>query len=126
MEGPAFDLMMGVDFYKMMGVMTDEARLIGGGANNRLWMQILSNMFGVKMIRPKNLQYIGALGAALIAGVGAGLISSFDAVSDVIQLSDSAQPDGGEMEKYRRLLPVFKHFYESLMPAYKELSQFTF
>ena len=89
-------------------------------------MQILSNMFGVKMIRPKNLQYIGALGAALIAGVGAGLISSFDAVSDVIQLSDSAQPDGGEMEKYRRLLPVFKHFYESLMPAYKELSQFTF
>ena len=115
MEGPAFDLMMGVDFYKMMGVMTDEARLIGGGANNRLWMQILSNMFCVKMIRPKNLQYIGALGAALIAGVGAGLISSFDAVSDVIQLSDSAQPDGGEMEKYRRLLPVFKHFYESLM-----------
>ena len=123
---PGVDLMMGVDFYKMMGVMTDEARLIGGGANNRLWMQILSNMFGVKMIRPKNLQYIGALGAALIAGVGAGLISSFDAVSDVIQLSDSAQPDGGEMEKYRRLLPVFKHFYESLMPAYKELSQFTF
>ncbi len=126
MEGPAFDLMMGVDFYKMMGVMTDEARLIGGGANNRLWMQILSNMFDVKMIRPKNLQYIGALGAALIAGVGAGLISSFDAVSDVIQLSDSAQSDGEEMEKYRRLLPVFKHFYESLMPAYKELSQFTF
>ena len=53
MEGPAFDLMMGVDFYKMMGVMTNEARLIGGGANNRLWMQILANMFGVKMIRPE-------------------------------------------------------------------------
>ncbi|MBC5648869.1 xylulokinase [Christensenella tenuis] len=126
MEGPAFDLMMGVDFYKMMGVMADEARLIGGGANNRLWMQILSNMFGVKMIRPKNLQYIGALGAALIAGVGADLISSLDAVSGMIQFSDSAQPDDGEMEKYRQLLPAFKHFYESLMPAYKELSQFIF
>ena len=89
-------------------------------------MQILANMFGVKMIRPKNLQYIGALGAALIAGVGAGLINSLDAAGDVIELSDCAQPNAGDMEKYRQLLPIFKHFYESLMPVYKEMSQFTF
>ncbi|MEG1991483.1 MAG: FGGY-family carbohydrate kinase, partial [Christensenella sp.] len=123
MEGMAFDLMMGVDFFKMMGVMSDEARLIGGGANNDLWMQMLASMFGVKMIRPQNLQHIGALGAALIAGVGAGLISSLDVANDVIRLRDSVEPVEEETKVYQKLLPIFKHFYESLMPVYKELSK---
>lgn len=126
MEGSAFDLMMGVDFYKMMGVMSGEARLIGGGARNDLWMQILSSMFGVRMVRPKNLQYIGALGAALIAGVGAGLIKNLDATGDMMQFSDSTDPIPEDAEIYRKLLPVFKKFYEGVMPAYKELSRQSF
>ncbi len=123
MEGSAFDLMMGVEFYKMMGVMSGEARLIGGGANNKLWMQMLSSMFGVRMVRPKNLQHIGALGAALIAGVGAGLIGSLDVANDIIKINDSVEPIAEDAEKYKKLLPVFKHFYEQLMPVYKEYSK---
>lgn len=121
MEGPAFDLMMGVDFFKMMGVMSKEARLIGGGANNDLWMQILADMFDVQMMRPKNIQHIGALGASLIAGVGAGLIDNLDAANDIIQIHDSKHPQVKDRETYRKLLPKFKQFYECLLPAYRSL-----
>jgi sugar (pentulose or hexulose) kinase len=123
MEGPAFDMMIGVEFYKMLGVMSGEARLIGGGAKNDLWMQILASMFGIKMMRPQNLQHIGALGAALMAGVGAGLISSFDVVNDIIKIKDCVEPILEEQEAYRKLLPAFKSFYEGLMPPYRKLSK---
>ena len=120
MEGPAFDMMMGAEFYKMMGVMSGEAKLIGGGANNDLWMQMLSSMFGVTMKRPKNLQHIGALGAALMAGVGAGIIESLDVASDIIKIKDSVLPIEEETKQYKKLLPVFKNFYESLLPSYQK------
>jgi len=120
MEGVGFDLMMGIDFFKQMNVMSDEARLIGGGANSDLWMQILSSMFDVEMVRPKNLQHIGALGAAAIAGVGAGLIKDFKVVDELIKSDDIKQPIKNEHESYEKLLPVFKKFYEQLIPAYRE------
>ncbi len=119
MEGVGFDLMMGVDFFKMTHVMADEARLIGGGANSGLWMQILADMFGVRMVRPKNLQHIGALGAALIAGVGAGLVQSLDVADSMIKIQDTKEPQPEHTAQYEKLLPAFQYFYSQLLSAYR-------
>ena len=123
MEGIGYDLMMGIDFFRQMDVMASETRVIGGGAKNELWVQILANMFNTKILRPKNLQHIGALGAAAIAGVGAGLIKDFSVVDNLIQTKDAKYPNEQENLTYRKLLPVFKKFYESLIPVYKELGK---
>lgn len=120
MEGVGLDLMMGINFFKQMNVMSDEARLIGGGANSEIWMQILSNMFNVKMVRPRNLQHIGALGAAAIAGVGTGLLKDFSIVDNLIKDDNAKEPQISEHQKYSKLLPVFENFYEALMPVYRE------
>lgn len=123
MEGVGFDLMMGAKFFKKMGVFPQNANLIGGGARNNLWRQILSSMFGVQITRPKNIQHIGALGAALIAGVGIGLIKDFDVAAKIIKTNDTANPNAEETAVYEKLLPIYERFYEQLIPVYKELQK---
>lgn len=123
MEGVGFDLMMGADFFKSLGAMPKEANIIGGGAKSDLWMQIMASMCGVTMTRPKNLQHIGALGAALFAGVGVGLIKNFDIAAEIIKSEDRAEPNPADREVYQRLLPAYKRFYEQLMDAYRELKK---
>ena len=121
MEGVGFDLMMGADLFRKEGAMPEQCNLIGGGAHSRLWGQIIADMFDAKMMRPKNLQYIGALGAALLAGVGTGLIKDFKIAAEITKSDNISDPDPKESAVYRKLLPVYKRFYEQLLPVYKEL-----
>ena len=78
-------------------------------------------MFEARMMRPKNLQHIGALGAALLAGVGTGLIKDFQMAAEITRSDNVSVPNLQETEIYRKLLPVYKRFYEQLLPVYKEL-----
>ena len=82
MEGVGYDLMMGADLFREQGAMPQQCNLIGGGAHSKLWGEIIADMFESSMMRPKNLQYIGALGAALFAGVGTGLFKDFQMAGD--------------------------------------------
>lgn len=121
MEGVGYDLMMGADLFRAEGAMPEQCNLIGGGAHSRLWGQIIADMFEARMMRPKNLQYIGALGAALLAGVGTGLIKDFQMAAEITRSDNVSVPNLQETEIYRKLLPVYKRFYEQLLPVYKEL-----
>lgn len=121
MEGVGFDLMMGAEFFEQVGAMPQTANLIGGGANNDLWMQILADMFNVEISRPKNLQHIGALGAAFMAGVGTGYIKDFTMVPEIIRSDDAMKPGAAEHQVYQKLLPVYKKSYEQMLPVYREL-----
>ncbi len=121
MEGVGFDLMMGAELMRQEGAMPEQCSLFGGGAHSQLWGQILASMFESKMMRPKNLQYIGALGATLLAGVGTGIIKDFQMAAQITQSDDISLPDPDETAVYRKLLPIYKEFYEQLMPVYKEL-----
>jgi len=121
MEGVGYDLMMGAELFRKEGAMPEQCNLIGGGAHSTLWGQIIADMFESKMMRPKNLQYIGALGAALIAGVGCGIIKNFQIAAEITKSDNISIPNEAETIVYQKLLPVYRKFYEQLMPAYKEL-----
>ncbi|MEA4895576.1 MAG: FGGY family carbohydrate kinase [Oscillospiraceae bacterium] len=123
MEGVGFDLMMGSDLFRREGAMPDMCNLIGGGANSTLWGQIIASMFGSSMMRPKNLQYIGALGAALFAGVGTGMIKDFEMAAQITKSENISLPNPSESAVYQKLLPVYRRFYEQLMPVYEELQE---
>lgn len=121
MEGVGFDLMMGANLFRQAGALPEQCNLIGGGAHSQLWGQIIANMFESRMMRPKNLQYIGALGAALLAGVGIGMFKDFKMAAEITKSDDISVPNMKETEVYRKLLPIYKKTYEQLMPIYKEL-----
>lgn len=121
MEGVGFDLMMGSDFFKRLGVLPEHSSIIGGGANNPLWCEIIASMAGMNMTRPVNQQHIGALGAALMAGVGTGLIKDFDVANAIMKPDAHFAPRADWTKVYEKLLPIYKVFYEQLLPAYRDL-----
>lgn len=50
-------------------------------------------MCGIQVMRPKNRQRIGALGAALMADIGIDLIRDFDVAAEITKTSDCAIPN---------------------------------
>lgn len=102
-EGTAFSFRQMVESLEgFAGTELREIRAVGGGTRNALWNQIKADVLQRK-IRVLGFQETGTLGAALLAGVGAGVYRSFEEAADVpagprrAEAATAAQP-GGEAE----------------------------
>ena len=67
-------------------------RAIGGGAQGELWCQILADTFGIKIEVPSVLEGASSMGAAIIGGVGVGIIPSFSEAERFIEIKRTTSP----------------------------------
>ncbi|MHB8898481.1 MAG: xylulokinase [Thermoguttaceae bacterium] len=122
LEGVAYSLR---DCYRTiveMHLPVDEIRLIGGGAKSDLWTQIVSAVFARPVVRPAGSD--ASFGAALLAGVGAGLFADTVAAAEqCVRVRDVTQPDPQAVENYARLFPLYRCIHDQLAPTYAELSR---
>lgn len=72
LEGVAFAMGQMLGLMRGLGTGVREVRITGGGARSTLWRQICADAWGVP-VAPVTAQEGSALGAALLAGVGAGV-----------------------------------------------------
>jgi xylulokinase len=94
----------------------DQIRLSGGGAKSSLWRQILADVFAAELVTVNTTEG-AAFGAALLAGVGAGVWSNVDeACAHTVFINESIVPNTRAVETYRLM---YQH-YESLYPALKQ------
>ena len=63
--------------------------------NNNNFLQSLSNITQVKIIKPENIETT-SLGAAYLAGLNAGLIKNVNAISKFWKKSKIAKPKGSK------------------------------
>ena len=86
----------------------DQVRLSGGGAKSSLWRQILADMLAAELVTVNTTEG-AAYGAALLAGVAAGVWPNVDAAcAQTISISDRISPDARNVETYQvdlRTLP---------------------
>jgi xylulokinase len=66
LEGVALNLAWGIERMRRAGVAIENARLVGGAAENELWCQILADVFELPLLRLEESES-AALGAALQA-----------------------------------------------------------
>ena len=86
---------------------------VGGGTQNPLWMQIVSDITGRRQLLPR--ETIGAsYGDALLAGIGTGRV---DEGTDWARLEESVTPEPATSTVYEQLFAN----YEDLYPATREL-----
>ncbi|WP_461204942.1 xylulokinase [Clostridium sp. DL1XJH146] len=71
LEGVSYGLKDSLEILKDIGVPINEIRVIGGGAKSQLWKQILADVFDEDLVEI-NTNQGGALGACILAAVGAG------------------------------------------------------
>ncbi|MBN2152209.1 MAG: xylulokinase [Candidatus Lokiarchaeota archaeon] len=117
MEGTSFDVKKNLDVFGEMGLDTSELRLTGGGSRSQIWSKILADACGVPCARPQ-YEESTAVGAALLASVGAGLFKDVSrAANEFIVIKDRIRPDGAAHEKYRQVMGVYTKLYETLRGA---------
>ena len=75
-------------------------RVDGGAARNNLLMQLQANCLGVPVIRGMDLEST-ALGAAFLAGLGAGVWSSKEELRKVFELDRSFDPEPFDEQIFR-------------------------
>src|SRR4051794_9687776 len=77
MEGVCFVVRRNLEAFAVAGVQTNQLRALGGGSRSAVWKQIEADVTGIPVLTTR-LPDGGALGAAILAGVGAGEASSIE------------------------------------------------
>jgi autoinducer 2 (AI-2) kinase len=89
----------------------DEAVFTGGAAKSRVWPQIMADVLGVP-VRVPVVKESTALGAAICAGLGAGLYDDVAEVTDrIVRFEATYQPASEAVAAYRRLSAQWRDVY---------------
>ena len=119
LEGLTYELRLNLDLLKAGGVQIDALRAIGGGARSPLWLQLKADLTGIPVVVPRITEAAG-FGAALLAGVGAGLYpSAAEAAARFLQLTDTYLPDPLRHAAYTRHYERYRQVYPAVAPIVK-------
>ena len=77
-------------------------RVDGGAARNDLLMQFESDMLGVTIDRPQNVETT-ALGAAYLAGMAVGVFDGLESVLDAYRIERSFEPQVTQKQRDEHL-----------------------
>jgi xylulokinase len=112
LEGVAFGLRDGFELIKSTGLThIEQVRISGGGARSAIWRQILANVFDSELATVNTTEG-AAFGAALLAGVGAGIWQDVDqACQACIQVTGSTQPQPDQLSTYAHYYGLFRDLY---------------
>jgi xylulokinase len=105
LEGVVFALRHAAEAADAAGHRRTNLRLIGGGAASDLWARIVAEVFAMPVERI--LGSAPGYGAALIAGMGAGVLSDRDLAARHLPPADRIIPDPERSDAYQSLFRVF-------------------
>jgi len=114
LEGVAFSLRDTFTIFRELRVPVKSIRLGGGGARSSLWQQIQAEIYGM----PVDLvaaEEGAAYGAALLAGVGAGVWRSVEAAcGTAVHVAKRVEPVSRNVELMNRRYEEYRKLYPSL------------
>ncbi len=123
MEGVVFSLRDGQTIMAELGLPIGEVRAIGGGARSPLWRQMQADILGTPIMTMR-AEEGPAFGAALLAGVGAGLYPDVEAaVKAAVATSDTIAPQPEAQRLYDDLYPLYRQLYGMLKPTFDALAR---
>lgn len=100
LEGIACDFSLTLDLLRGHGIQAQLIRATGGGSKNAWWLQLMADVSGVP-VEVVAQDEPGAFGAAILAGVGAGVYQSVSAaVAELVTVSRRFEPDPERGARY--------------------------
>jgi xylulokinase len=114
MEGVAFSLRDSFSIFAEMNVPVSSIRLGGGGARSKLWRQIQADVYN-HAVEIVEAEEGAAYGAALLAGVGAGVWSSVDSACECsVRVAHEVTPHPAAAKTMERQYAAFRRIYPAL------------
>ncbi len=115
MEGVVFALRQGLELMEGLGVPVERLLAAGGSTRHPLWLQLQADIFN-RPIYPSRQQEVTARGAAILAGIGAGIYANgADAVRQAVEPPGApVLPNPKRVEMYTRAYEEYKKLYPAL------------
>ncbi len=121
LEGLTFELRINTDLLKKCGINIRELHAVGGGARSNLWLQLKADICKIPLHIPKVTE-AACLGAALLAGVGAGVYPDLvSAVSQMVQFERRVAPQRKSVLAYDKRCRIYQRLYPALVGLHREL-----
>lgn len=96
-----------------------EVILSGGGANSKLWKQIVADIFNLPVKILAGAAEGGAYGGALVAGVGEGIYESLEDAEKVHSVKEVIEPIAGNHVKYQKVKKIYDKLYYDLKDTFR-------
>ena len=123
MEGVTYSLRDCMEILRGMGVMSEQIVACGGGGSSPFWRQMLADVLGCGVSTVDSREG-PALGAALLAGVGAGVYESVPAACEaVIRTGKPQTPNAQDSAAYSRVYAIYQGLYPALRDSYAALAK---
>jgi xylulokinase len=110
LEGVSYGLAHILELMQLEGARLDRIIGIGGGARNRVWAQIVSDVTGLPQVILGRSS--AALGAAFLAGVGVGLLHDLRDIRCWVPPDVEVRPNAELHDRYQGLYRIYRRLYE--------------
>ncbi|MBX3070329.1 MAG: FGGY-family carbohydrate kinase [Thermomicrobiales bacterium] len=124
LEGAGFGVRHNLEVMSGMGATPRRLVAVGGGAQNPVWMQIVSDVCEVPQVLPN--QTIGACyGDAFLAGLASGVLPNRAALSDWVTVREVIEPRAEHAALYGELYALYRELQtqtEGVLHALSRLS----
>ena len=118
LEGVAFSLRDSLEIIQELGLPLRRVKIAGGGARSPLWRQIVADVLGHPIsLEPEDRG--PAFGAALLAGVSAGVYEAVDeACAVTARRSPELAPRANTQSVYQATYGVYRELYPALVESF--------
>lgn len=123
LEGTAYGVRHNLETLHGMGAAPRRLVAVGGGANNRLWLQIVTDVTGVAQDIPART--VGAsFGDAFLAGIASGIIPDRATLTQGwVEIAERLKPHAQEHACYQQYYGVYRRLYEHAKDELHELAR---
>ncbi len=121
-EGIAYALYSCAEVMRECSLPVHDLMLTGGGAKSGLWPDILAAVFGVETRVHSQPGEATSLGAAIAAGVGAGVFSSYAEAAGMVKARSRHAVNPAWAEIYRKHYPIYARMYERMKPLFEDIA----
>jgi xylulokinase len=122
MEGVIFSFRNVADIFSQIGMNFEYVATSGGGAQSRLWRQIHADIFKKRVITVNGSREGAAYGAAIVAGVGLGMWSSFNEASALLRVETSTDPNKKNFSLYDEYFLIYRSLYPALRECFHKIN----
>ncbi len=122
LEGVCYHLRWFIETQEKKIKTSDTIRFVGGGALSKVTCQILADCTGKTVETTDSPQNVGAVGAALTAAVGLGIIDNLEKAKSLVPASATFKPNKANRAVYDKNYEVYKNLYKSNKANFDKLN----
>jgi xylulokinase len=119
LEGIAIELTLAIDALRAGGAAIRTCTVAGGGARSPWWMQLKADLLGLP-VQVCGVAEPGTLGAALLAGVGAGMYESVNGAAALAGIARRFEPDERRASRYQHKLAEHRRWARAMLSSARE------